>query len=474
MSWFPGRGGGRGWRIGCVAGLALLAAGCRLGPDYQRPVVELPADWRWKPAEPRDTAPRGAWWTVYGEPELDRLEQEVAGGNLGLKAALARVEQARAVARVRKADLYPTLTGTAAFGRSRTSGNTPSPVGFPIPSVNLEQWQTPLDLSYEIDLWGRVRRSFESARNSFLGAEAARQALLLALQAEVAETYFGLQSTAREMDLLDRTVSLRREALGIFEQRAKAGMLADFEVQRGRVEVASAEADLEAVRRQQAAEWNRMAVLCGRPPSGFEAAVSTNRVPLPAVSPGLPSALLERRPDVAEAERTLAARMAEIGVARAAFFPSVRLTASGGFLAGEVDDLFQWDSHTWSIGPSVSLPVFAGGRNRAGAERAQAAYEEAVANYRQSVLVAFREVEDSLSAAQFLTREMEARRVASDSATAAARQALARYQAGAVNFLDVVDAEQARLRSLLAEERTRRLQYTESVRLMKALGGGWQ
>jgi multidrug efflux system outer membrane protein len=197
-------------------------------------------------------------------------------------------------------------------------------------------------------------------------------------------------------------------------------------------------------------------------------------VVLPEVVAGLPATLLERRPDVAEAERTLAARMAEIGVARAAYFPSVRLTASGGLLSGEVDDLFLWDSRTWSIGPSVSVPLFAGGRNRAGVERSKAAYDEAVANYRQQVLTAFREVEDSLSARQFLAREMEARRVAAGAATAAARQALARYQAGSVNFLDVVDAEQARLRSLLAEERTRRLQYVESVRLLKALGGGWE
>lgn len=462
---------GRG--VLALALVVVASSGCRLGPDYSRPAVEVPGQWRWKPAQPRDEAPRGPWWSVYGEEELDRLEEEVAVSNLGLQAALARVEQARAVARVRRSEWYPTLTASGSFGRSRTSGNSPSPVGFPIPSVDLEQWQTPLDLSYEIDLWGRVRRSFESARQSLVGAEAARQALLLSLQAEVAEAYFGVQSLDRELGLLDRTVVIRREALAIFEQRAKAGMLAEFEVQRGLVEVASAEADLEATRRLRVIEWNRLAVLCGKPPAAFEARVSSNLVALPAPSPGLPAALLERRPDVAEAERTLAARMAQIGVARAAFFPSVRLTASGGFLSGEVSDLFQWDSHVWSIGPSVSVPVFAGGRNRAGVEQARAAYEEAVANYRQQVLVAFREVEDSLASSQFLSRELEARRVASEAATAAARQAFARYQAGAVNFLDVVDAEQARLRSLLAEERTRRQQYTESVRLQKALGGGW-
>jgi multidrug efflux system outer membrane protein len=394
-----GRPKSREWRV--LAWLVALAAGlsaCTVGPDYQRPPVEVPEAWRWKPAEPRDDHPRGPWWSVFQDAELDRLQERATAGNLDLKAAFARVDQARAVARIQRAEFYPGVDASAGWARFRTSANAPSPVGFPIPSFTMDQWQTPLDLSYELDLFGRVRRSFEAARNLAVGAEAARQAVLLALQSDVALIYFGLQTADREIALLERTVALRQEALGIFRQRLGAGMLTDFEVQRGQVEVSSAEADLEAARRLRALEWNRLAVLCGNPPSGFEATIATNQAALPAVAPGLPSSLLERRPDVAQAERVLAARMAEIGVAKAAFYPTVRLTAQGGFLSGEVEDLFEWESRVWSLGPSISVPVFAGGRNRAGVERSQAVYEEAVAQYRQSILVAFREVEDSLAA----------------------------------------------------------------------------
>lgn len=451
-----------------------FGTGCKLGPNYERPTVEIPEAWRWKNAEPRDHVPREGWWRVFEDPRLDALQRDAETGNLDLKAAMARVDQARAAARIEKADLYPTLNGSAAWARYRTSGNAPSPVGFPIPSFTLGQFQTPLDLSYEVDLWGRVRRSFEGARNLAVGAEAARQSVLLALQADVALDYFTLQSTDREIALLERTVGLRREALDIFRQRLQAGMLTDFEVQRAQVEVSSAEADLEALKRVRAQIFNRLAVLCGRPPSGFEATISTNAPTLPQIEAGLPSSLLERRPDVAEAERALAAKMAQIGVAKAAFFPSLRLTASGGLLSGDLTDLFQWESRTWSFGPSLSLPIFAGGRNRADLERSKAAYEEAMAVYRQRILVAFGEVEDALAALQFLGRETEARKEAAVAATLATRQSFSRYQAGAVSFLEVVDSEQARLGSLLAEERVMREQQLATVRLLKALGGGWK
>jgi multidrug efflux system outer membrane protein len=319
---------------GCLAWLAWSGAGCRLGPDYERPAVEVPADWRWKEAAPRDQVPTGPWWSAFGDPALNSLVDLAGTGNLELKAAFARVEQARATARVSKADFYPAIKGAATYSRFRTSANAPSPVGFPIPSFTLEQWETPLDLSYEIDLWGRVRRSFESARGLAMSVEAARRGVLLALEADVVSSYLTLQALDREIQLLARTVEIRNEALEIFRQRVRAGMLTEFEVQRGQVEVSSAEADLQAARRIRAAEYDRLAVLCGRPPAAFDFQVSTQAVALPEVAAGLPADLLERRPDVAQAERVLASRMAEIGVAKAAYFPSVRLTASGGLMSG--------------------------------------------------------------------------------------------------------------------------------------------
>ena len=464
---------------GCVAmpGVLLaisLAAGCKVGPDYRRPEVDAPGNWRWKTAEPSDHVPRGAWWTLFGDPSLNALEEQAAAGNQELRAAVARVDQARAAARISRSEFFPTLTGQGAFVRYRTSGNSPSPVPFPVPSFTQQEWSVPIDLSYEVDLWGRVRRSFESAQQLAMSAVAAQQSVLLTLQADVALNYFSLQAAQRQIALLTRTIEIRKEALQIFEQRLGAGLGTEFEVERGKVEVASAEADLQIMQRRRAELINALALLLGKAPAEVEPAVAEMPARLPSVAPDLPSSLLERRPDVAQAERELASRLAQVGVAKAAFFPAVHLTARGGFLSGEVSDLFLWDSRVWSIGPSVTLPLFLGGRNKAALERAQAAYEEGVSLYRQRVLVAFKEVEDSLSALQFLMEEAEARRRAAQAARNSARLSLQRYTAGAVNFLEVVDSENVRLLNELAEVRISNEQLLGAVRLVKALGGGWQ
>ena len=452
----------------------LILTGCKVGPDYRRPAIETPPDWRWKTAQPQDHVPRGAWWRVFDDAALDALQEQAAQGNLDLQAAFARVEQARAAARINRSEFFPTLTGQGNFTRYRTSGHAPSPVPFPVPSFIQQQWTVPFDLSYELDLWGRVRRSFESAQQLALSAVAARQSVLLTLQGDVAATYFSLQTADREIALLNQAILLRREALQIFEQRLGAGMGTEFEVERGRVEVASAEADLQAAQRRRAEHINALALLLGTTAASFNPGTNAAPLRLPVVAPDLPSALLERRPDVAQAERELASRMAQIGVAQAAFFPAVHLTASGGFLSGEVSDLFLWDSRTWSIGPSVTMPLFLGGRNKAGLERARASYEEGVALYRQRVLVAFKEVEDSLAAIQFLQLESAARRRAAAAAQQAARLSLERYRAGAINFLEVVDSENVRLLNELAQIRITNDQFLATVRLIKALGGGWE
>lgn len=452
----------------------MMLTGCKLGVDYRRPDLRVPSGWRWKTPEPKDHVPRGSWWTVFGHPVLDTLQQQAAAGNLDLQAAMARVEQSRATARINRSDFYPSLQAQGAFARYRTSGKAPSPVPFPVPSFTQQQWTTPLDLSYELDLWGRVRRSFESAQQLALGAEAARQAALLALQADVTATYFSLLSLDRELRILAEAIGLRKEALQIFEQRSAAGIGNEFEVERGRVEVATAEAELQSAQRRRAEQLNALAILCGQPPAGFEPALAENDPRLPAIAPDLPSSLLERRPDVAQAERELASKLAQIGVARAAAFPSVRLTANGGYLSGELSDLFLWDSRIWSIGPGLSLPLFQGGRNNANLDRAKAVYEESLANYRRKILVAFKEVEDSLAALQFLRGEVDARAQAADAATQAARLALARYRSGAINFLEVLDAENARLLNELARVRVSNEQLVATVRLIKALGGGWE
>ena len=454
--------------------VVLFAMGCKLGPDYKRPALQTPADWRWKVAEPKDDLPRGEWWSVFRDSNLDALMARAASDNLALQAAFARVEQARATARLDRSAFYPTLSGQPSFVRYRTSGNAPSPVPFPVPSFTQQQWTAPFDLSYEVDLWGRVRRSFEAAQQLALSAAAAREAVLLTLQADIAVNYFSLQSAIHEISLLEQAIELRNEAVQIFQQRLEAGVGSEFEVQRGRAEAAAAQAQLQAAQRTRAEIVNALAVLCGEAPSQFDPPVSTNQWVLPVVSPGVPSAVLERRPDVAQAEREMAARMAQIGVAKAAFFPSVRLTASGGFLSGEVSDLFEWDSRTWSIGPGVSIPILQGGRGKANLDRAWAIYNESVATYRQRVLTAFKEVEDSLAGLQFLGGEVEARRQAAEAATEAARLSFERYRAGAIAFLELIDSENVRLQNELARVRAANEQTVATVRLVKALGGGWE
>lgn len=458
--------------VALLAGL--LATSCKLGPDYQRPKVESPEAWRWKTAEPKDHVPRGEWWKVFNDPALDALQLKANENNLDLQAAFQRVEQARATARVSKSSFYPTLDGGLNWSRYRTSANAPAPIPFPVPSFTQSQWTVPFDLSYEVDLWGKVKRSFESSQQLALSSVAAHQTVMLGLQADVAMNYFELQSLDREIELLNRAIELRKEALKIFEQRLKAGIGSDFEVQRAKVEVATAEADLSAAQRNRATHVNALALLCGTTASKFELTVTPGPSKVPQIAPDLPSSLLERRPDVAQAEREMASKLAQIGIAQSASFPSVRLTASSGYLSGDVTDLFDWNSRTWSLGPGVSIPLFAGGRNKANMERTRATYEESVLNYKQRILVAFKEVEDSLSALQFLSSEAKSRHEAASAATSAAKLSLDRYSAGSINFLEVIDSENARLVNERARVRVANEQVLGTVRLIKALGGGWE
>jgi multidrug efflux system outer membrane protein len=462
-------------KISLLAGVALafVLIGCAVGPNYKRPTVEAPPDWRWKVAEPKDHVPRGEWWTVFEDERLNALQQTARTNNYNLQAAFYRFEQARAGARISRSELFPTLDGTANWSRYRTSGNSANPIPFPVPSYTQDQWTTALDLSYEVDLWGRVRRSFESARMEALSLQAAYESVLLALQADVAATYLAIQGADQELLILNQTIEVRREALSAIELRFQAGFGTEFEVERTKVEVSSAEAGLQGVLRRRAELVNTLAVLCGLPPAEFEGQAAEGVARLPQIAPDLPSSLLERRPDVAQAEREMAARNARIGVATAAFFPVVRLTASGGYLSGDVSDLFKWDSRVWSIGPTVSLPLFAGGRNLAELERTKFAYEESVALYRQQILEAFREVEDSLAATTLLEKQVAALEEAARAGRRSAQVSYARFTAGAVNFLEVVDSETVRLRAELAAVQGSTEQRLAVVRLIKAVGGGW-
>jgi outer membrane protein, multidrug efflux system len=387
---------------------------------------------------------------------------------------MARVEQARAGARIARSELLPRLDLNPLYSRQRYTPNQDPSFG----DITANTFTVPLDLSYEIDLWGRVRRGYESARAEAQASLAAFYNVMLTLQADVAQNYFALRALDAEIATVTETIGLRREQVQLVRARFEGGIGNELDIARAETELASAETEAASIARRRAELENALGVLVGENPSTFRLAAlegaNTKWNPRPPTVPaGLPSELLERRPDVAEAERQLAAANARIGVAKGAFFPVVRLTASGGYLSGDIETLFNWESRVWTIGPSVSLPIFAGGRNRANLKRSRAEFDQAVAQYRQRVLVAFGDVESSLSGIHYLAIEASAQERAVASSLRAADLAGERYRAGIVSYLDVVDANRGALVSQRARAITAGQRLIAEVRLIKALGGGW-
>lgn len=447
-----------------------------VGPDYQRPELPRPPAWRdvetggsWKTAEPADTLPRGAWWMLFEDPVLDELEMRALAANQDLRAAAARVDQARAAAGLARSGYWPQVAiegGVAREQSSRTTDNV-------LPDTLTTTYRSPLVAAWEIDVFGRVRRLSESARATAAASEATFESVRLSLTAEVAANYFALRAADRELALLEDTVQLRRRALELAAARVRGGTAADLDAARAETELATAEAERAAFASDQATLKHALAVLVGEPASEFALPTLAAAPTVPLVPAGLPSDLLERRPDVAAAERRLAAANARIGVAKAAFFPALSLTGAAGYASAELSQLTESDSRIWSLGPQLYLPIFQGGRNRANLARSRAAYEEAVAAFRQRVLVAVREVQDALTASRLIGEEAAAQERALAAARRAQRLAQTRYDAGYVSYLEVIDAQRT---ALAAERETVRLigrRLNAKVALIKALGGGW-
>jgi NodT family efflux transporter outer membrane factor (OMF) lipoprotein len=466
--------------LGLLLTPAAQAGPLTVGPDYVRPTNTPPAHYKatelgaWKEGRPLDTQSKGAWWTVFGDAPLDELEQQAGVANQALKAALARVEQARATARVSRSEFMPSLDFNPSGRRERYSPNQVPAFG----NMTANTLRVPLDLSYEIDLWGRVRRGFEGARADAQASLAAFHSGLLTLQADLAQNYFRLRALDAELAAVAGTLRFRREQVDLVRSRLEGGIGNELDVARATTELATAEADAAGLERNRAELENALAILVGANPATFRlaalAAPGPNWNPTPpSVPAGLPADLLERRPDVAEAERQLAAANARIGLAKAAFFPVVRLTGSAGYLSGDIDSLFNWDSRVWSVGPSVSLPIFAVARNQAKLRRSRAEFEESVANYRQRVLVAFGEVETSLASLHFLARQAEAQARALAGARQASELADERYRAGLVNYHEVVDANRIAFQVERGTAQLAGQRLLATVQLVKALGGGW-
>jgi NodT family efflux transporter outer membrane factor (OMF) lipoprotein len=454
--------------------LFFILTGCAVGPDYTRPDTPVSETFKelegWSAARPQDDAPRGQWWTVFNDPELDQLLQKLELSNQNVRAADARLRQARALADQARAGLFPTLALNASGVRSKSPSlsNAPSLATGAVNTFNAN-----LGASWELDLWGKVRRSIEAGDAGWQASTAELEAAKLSARAALAQAYFSLRVTDATRRLLENTVAAYQKNYDLTQNRYKAGVAARVEVVAAEVQLKSAQAQFIDLAVDRAQFEHAIAILVGEPPSKFSVAPASVALAMPRIPVGLPSVLLERRPDVAAAERNVAAANARIGVAKAAMFPTLSLTGSTGFRAADIANLFSTPARAWSLGASATQPLFDAGLRRSQTDQAVAVYDEDVATYRQTVLTAFQEVEDNLAALRILEQEAAMQ----EEVVAAARRTLEltnnQYQSGVVSYLNVIVAQT----TLLANERSaaavlgRRL--TASVALVKALGGGW-
>jgi len=463
---------------GLAAGLAAVLAACSLAPHYQRPATAPPSSTykeagEWKVSAPADTSARGHWWMMFDDPDLDALEAALTDANQSLKAALARLEQARAQTRIARSDWFPTLTAQAnatrgevsVYSQGYTPGKTRTGNSFVLSG----------DLSYEIDVFGRVRNTVAGARATEQATAGDVASLDLSLHAELATDYFMLRGLDIEQRFLDQTVSDYARALQLTENLYKGGAAAVSDLQQAQAQLESARTQAEDTRLHRAQTEHAIAVLIGREPTEFSLPARAADIfpSLPAIDAGLPSQLLERRPDVAAAERRVAAANAGIGVARAAYFPVFDLLAGAGAQSGSTATWLTAPAQFWSIGPQVVLTIFDGGRHAAQSAAAHASYDEQVANYRGTVLTAYQDVEDNLAAIRQLQRETVSQAAAVKATQGALDQANLRYKGGIVTYLEVVSTQNAALAARLSAADIDIRRATATVQLVKALGGDW-
>ena len=440
----------------------------------------------WQPAQPSAHLPRGAWWEMFGDAELNRLEGLATTNNQQLAAAFANIQQARALVSVARADFFPQISADPSATRQRTSANQFQRSGSFSGSTSsgsstFNTFSVPLDASWELDLWGRVRREVEGARARLTASADDLESSKLAIQAEVASDYFSLRSLDAQHQLLEETAVTYRRSLELTQNRRKSGIATDLDVSQAETQLATTEAQIPAVQLQRATFLHALATLTGQPAPAFgldatKGALAAAKEALDA-SPGIPvavpSELLERRPDIAAAERRMAAANADVGLACAAFFPRITLNGVAGYQSVDTSTLFNWESRVWSIGPSMVLPIFTGGRNRAQLAAARAAYDAAVANYRQIVLSAFQDVEDQLAAQRLLAQQVEAENAALKSARRTLDISTTKYKGGVITYLEVAIAQSAALALEQTVVQLNAQRLTASVSLIKALGAGW-
>lgn len=462
------------------AALAILAVwltGCEVGPNYARPKVEQPAAFKSQAATQPSPPIQAEWWRLYHDPELDQLIAEANRSNQNLWQAVARVDQARALAGVAASFLLPTVTADPSYTRTRSSANRASVItGRPVGQSSVsDDWRIPFDLTYEIDVWGRVRRSVESSNAQAVAAADDLAVVRLTVQTDVATFYYTLRALDAQEQILHKTVASYTEQVRLVTAQLNNGIVGPIDLYQAQSQLEATEAQLRDVQRARADEEHALAVICGRPAPVFS--VTSNpllEVIAPAVPVGLPGQLLTRRPDVAEAEQNVVSFNAQVGVATAEFYPTFTLTSSAGFESASFEHLLDWKSKVAAIGPSVSIPIFEGGRLQANLEAVKAQYRQAVAAYVNQVLTAYSDVENALTDLHALSDEVGRMRAAVAASQDYVRIARVQYQQGLVTYLIVIDAERTLLTNQLTLSQDLNQQMNASIHVIQALGGGWK
>jgi len=464
------------WTYGLLAMAVLSLSGCVVGPKYHTPAVQAPPAYKevgdWKPAQPNDQNLGGNWWTIFQDPQLDALEQQINVGNQNLRAAEAQFRQARAALRYNQADYYPTVTVAPSATRQRISGRRP-PATSIFDGVTYNDFLLPVDVSYQADVWGRVRKTVESYREQAQASAADLATVNLSMHADLAIDYFEARSLDAEEQLLNTTVKQYEQALELNQSRFEGGIASEVEVEQAKTILQTTRAQAIDVGVLRAQYEHAVAILMGKPPAEFSLPPLPLTAPPPHVPISVPSELLERRPDIAAAERRVASANAQIGVAKSAYYPTISLAASGGFESSAITTLLNGPSGLWSMGLSAVGTVFDVGRRRALTDQALAAYDVQVATYRQSVLSGFQQVEDNLAAVRILENEAKVQ----DEAVAAAQRSLdlsnTRYKGGVTSYLEVITAQNAALADEVTAVNILGRRMASTVLLIQALGGGW-
>jgi outer membrane protein, multidrug efflux system len=471
-----------------VIALLGLAAGCTVGPRYSRPAAPAPAPdaWKtqppWQQAAPKDSIPKGAWWQIFNDPALDAYEQELLQANQSLVAARDRLDQARSLARVATADFFPQLSADPSAIRERGSANRPlngaaptvvNGVVQPVQPYTQNVFTIPFSLNYEVDLFGRVRHNVEAANASLQSTVADLQNVQLVLTAELAADYFTLRELDAEFKVVQESVDYERKGLDLVNHRHEGGVANGLEVAQQAAVLDATVSQLALVQQSRAQFEHAIAVLVGQSASSLNVPVAPLKATPPPVPLGVPSDILERRPDISTAERQMAFQNAQVGIARTAFYPHITLSGSGGLQSTAITSLFNAPSLVWSLGADALQPIFQGGRNHANLAAARAAYDQSVANYRQSVLTAFQQVEDGISNLSTLSQALATQGAAVEDARRALEIANNRYVGGVTTYLDVITAQTTLLANQRLQTQLLGQQMVSSVFLVKALGGGW-